>query len=285
MHQSPSRRGRCGGYGLLASCRASLCKPRLCSGCWQARATRSLRPSQGPVTRRFQMRRWSIARQKASLHCSPVAISPGTRATSKLAGARSPLISTPRWKPKRACSHLSEGSSRCCGLKWSSPASHPAGEHVYTIAAQTDSDGLLYLTVGVVREPGGSLALDGYPALVGAPASTGAASPGNLREVEDAALVTVVRRAIRNYLADAESELDADLLAGAPVSLPAAPLNMQSLDSLTWAPSGHSVRCGRARPRQAWSPVHARLRTRRRLASRPLGDSGHPDESRQLALS
>jgi hypothetical protein len=116
-----------------------------------------------------------------------------------------------------------------------------AGEHVYTIAAQTDSDGLLYLTVGVVREPGGSLALDGYPALVGAPASTGALSPGNLREVEDAALVTVVRRAIRNYLADAESELDADLLAGARVSLPAAPLNMQSLDSLAWAPSGHSV--------------------------------------------
>ena len=116
-----------------------------------------------------------------------------------------------------------------------------AGERVYTIAAQTDNDGLLYLTVGVVREQGGSLALDGYPALVGAPASTGAASPHNLREVEDAALVTVVRRAIRNYLADAESELDADLLAGAHVSLPAAPLNMQALDSLAWAPNGHSV--------------------------------------------
>ena len=115
------------------------------------------------------------------------------------------------------------------------------GQHVYTIAAQTDSDGLLYLTVSVVRATGGSLALAGYPALVGAPASTSAASPGNPREVENAALATVVRRAIRNYLADAESELDADLLAGARVSLPASPLNMQALDSLAWAPGGRSV--------------------------------------------
>ena len=116
-----------------------------------------------------------------------------------------------------------------------------ADEHVYTIAAQTDSDGLLYLTVCVVREPGGSLALAGYPAFVGAPASTGAAPQGNLREVENAALVTVVRRAIHNYLADAESELDADLRAGAHVSLPAAPLAMQALDSLEWSPNGDSV--------------------------------------------
>lgn len=115
-----------------------------------------------------------------------------------------------------------------------------AGERVYTIAAQTDSDGLLYLTVGVVRERG-RLALDGYPALVGAPASTGAAPPGNLREVEDAALFTVAKRAISNYLADAESELDADLLAGAHVSTPATPLTMQALNSLAWAPGGHSV--------------------------------------------
>jgi hypothetical protein len=115
------------------------------------------------------------------------------------------------------------------------------GERMYTIAAQTDSDGLLYLTVGVVREQGGRLALDGYPALVGAPASTEAVSPGNLREVEDATLVTVVKRAISNYLADAESELDADLLAGAHVSPPAAPLTMQTLNSLAWAPGGHSV--------------------------------------------
>ena len=45
------------------------------------------------------------------------------------------------------------------------------GEHVYTVAAQTDDAGLQYLTVSVVRTAGGSLALGGYPAFVGAPAS------------------------------------------------------------------------------------------------------------------
>ena len=44
-------------------------------------------------------------------------------------------------------------------------------EHVYTVAAQTDDAGLQYLTVSVVRTAGGSLALGGYPAFVGAPAS------------------------------------------------------------------------------------------------------------------
>lgn len=121
----------------------------------------------------------------------------------------------------------------------SRPAS--TGKRVYTIAAQTDSDGLLYLAVGVVRESGGSLALDGYPAFVGAPASTGAVTLGDPREVENAALVTVVRRAMRNYLADAESELDADLLEGARVSLPTMSLSMQTLDSLAWAPNGRAV--------------------------------------------
>ncbi len=47
----------------------------------------------------------------------------------------------------------------------------PPVEHVYTVAAQTDDAGLLYLTVSVVRTAGGSLALGGYPAFVGAPAS------------------------------------------------------------------------------------------------------------------
>ncbi|MGA7704125.1 MAG: conjugal transfer protein [Solirubrobacteraceae bacterium] len=115
------------------------------------------------------------------------------------------------------------------------------GERMYTVAAQTDSDGLLYLTVAVVRESDGSLALGGYPALVGAPISAGAVSLGDPREVENAALATVVKRALRNYLDDAESELDADLLAGAHVSLPGAPLAMQTLDSLAWAPGGRAV--------------------------------------------
>ncbi len=117
----------------------------------------------------------------------------------------------------------------------------PAGDRLYTVAAQTDSDGLLYLTVAVERGPDGSLALAGYPALVGAPAWTGAASARELPEVENAPLATVVKRALRNYLAGAGSELDADLLAGAHVSLPGAALSMQTLDSLAWSAAGRAV--------------------------------------------
>jgi hypothetical protein len=117
----------------------------------------------------------------------------------------------------------------------------PHGEHVYTVAVQTDTGGLLYLTVGVLREADGRLALAGYPAFVGAPASTTAAPPGRLREVEDSALATVVTRALRNYLARAESELAADLAVGAHVSLPGVTLALGSLDTLDWSSDGRSV--------------------------------------------
>jgi hypothetical protein len=112
---------------------------------------------------------------------------------------------------------------------------------LYTVAAQTDTAGLLYLSVGVVREADGALALAGYPAFVGAPTSTTAAAPAHLREVEEPALATVVTRALRNYLARAESELAADLAAGARVSLPEQRLMLQSLDSLDWSASQRSV--------------------------------------------
>lgn len=116
-----------------------------------------------------------------------------------------------------------------------------SGEQLYTVAAQTDTAGLLYLTVGVVREADGGLALAGYPAFVGAPAATGAVAPAHLHEVEDPALETVVTRALRNYLARAESELAADLAAGARVSLPEQTFALQSFDSLDWSSSGRSV--------------------------------------------
>jgi hypothetical protein len=117
------------------------------------------------------------------------------------------------------------------------------GEHVYTVAAQTDTAGLVYLTVGVLHPPGGALALAGYPAFVGPPASGPAQTDagGRLREVSDPELSTVVERALRNYLAGSLSELAADLAAGARVSLPGMELALQSLQSLQWAPGGGAV--------------------------------------------
>jgi hypothetical protein len=118
-----------------------------------------------------------------------------------------------------------------------------SGEHVYTVAAQTDTAGLLYLTVSVLHPAGGGLALAGYPAFVGPPASGPAQTnaDGRLREVSDPELVTVAERVLRNYLADSSSELAADLASGARVSLPGIELALQSLQSLQWAPGGSAV--------------------------------------------
>jgi hypothetical protein len=55
------------------------------------------------------------------------------------------------------------------------------GRHVYTIAAQTQEAGLVYLSVGVSRVITGRLALSGYPAFVGPPASEPATAAPDLR--------------------------------------------------------------------------------------------------------
>lgn len=114
-------------------------------------------------------------------------------------------------------------------------------QHVYTVAAQTDTAGLLYLAVTVRREPGGALSLDGYPAFVGSPTYVSAHPPQRLREVANVGLQTVVERGLRNYLAGSEANLAADLAPGAQVSLPRLGLTLQSLTRLDWAPGGGAV--------------------------------------------
>jgi hypothetical protein len=115
------------------------------------------------------------------------------------------------------------------------------GEHVYTVAAETDSSGLLYVTVPVWRTAGGSLALGGYPAFVGAPAAGSAQTQGHLREVAEPVLSTVVQRVLRNYLAESSSELEADLAGNARVSLPGLALSLVSMQHLDWAPGEGAV--------------------------------------------
>jgi Conjugative transposon protein TcpC len=116
-----------------------------------------------------------------------------------------------------------------------------AGRHVYTVAAQTDTAGLVYLTVGVARRADGALTLIGYPAFVGAPAAAPAQTFGRPVEVTDGALATVVERAMRNYLAASSGELAADLSPGARISLPSVGLTLDSTQRLSWAPDRRSV--------------------------------------------
>ncbi len=109
---------------------------------------------------------------------------------------------------------------------------------VYTVAAQTDTAGLVYLAVSVARSRSGALGLAGYPAFVGAPASGPATPGGRSREVSDPALQTVVERALRNYLADSSAELAADLTSAARVSLPAQALSLEDVQHLVWSSEG-----------------------------------------------
>lgn len=115
------------------------------------------------------------------------------------------------------------------------------GRRVYTVAAQTDTAGLVYMTIAVVREADGRLAIGGYPAFVGAPLSATGQSARTGAEVADGALIAVVERALRNYLAASPQELAADLADGAQVSLPETHLALASMQRLAWSPDHRSV--------------------------------------------
>jgi hypothetical protein len=115
------------------------------------------------------------------------------------------------------------------------------GRHVYTVAAQTDTSGLQYVTIGVVRGADGRLAISGYPAFVGAPLTQPARSVAAGGEVRDPALTAVVERALRNYLAAAPQELAADLTGAARVAVPATPQTLESMQSLAWSSDRRSL--------------------------------------------
>jgi hypothetical protein len=115
------------------------------------------------------------------------------------------------------------------------------GRHVFTVAAQTDASGLLYLTVGVMRRSDGELALTGYPAFVGSPAAGPARPAGRSPDVTDSSLATVVERALRNYLDASPGELAADLSSGARVAVPGLALTLEAMQRLSWGADGRSL--------------------------------------------
>jgi hypothetical protein len=115
------------------------------------------------------------------------------------------------------------------------------GVHVYTVAAQTDAAGLVYLAVSVVRTADGSVALSGYPAFVGAPANARSLPTAHASAVTDRGLASVVRRALRNYLASSREELAADLARGADVAVPGLALTLDAIQSLDWSGDRRTV--------------------------------------------
>jgi hypothetical protein len=115
------------------------------------------------------------------------------------------------------------------------------GDHVYTVGAETDTAGVLYLTVDVARAAGGQLELIGYPAFVGAPSTMPGVARHVAGEISEPALEIVVTRALRNYLAGAAGELAADLSPEARVASPSLPLTLESLQHLEWVAQGNTV--------------------------------------------
>lgn len=123
-------------------------------------------------------------------------------------------------------------------VSWAEVASDQAaltGGRAITIAAGVSTQPLpVYLTVTVAHEPDGPLALVGYPAFVGAPAISRDAPAIARSAVEDDAVVAVVGRALRNYLAGSAQNLEADLAPGAAVTLPTLPLRVRSVGRIDW---------------------------------------------------
>ena len=67
------------------------------------------------------------------------------------------------------------------------------------------------------------------------------APEGSQRDVADRGLRATCQRALRNYLARAADNLNADLTADAAVALPGLSLSLHRLTDLQWAPDGASV--------------------------------------------
>ncbi|ADB49870.1 conjugal transfer protein [Conexibacter woesei] len=109
-----------------------------------------------------------------------------------------------------------------------------------TVMAQTDG-GTVYLSVPVVRDGRGFLAIAAPPALVGPPAIDRERTAPAEERVEDAALAEVAGRALENYLAANQSNLLADLSPDAVVSLPGRPLTLDRVDDLTWVTPGRRI--------------------------------------------
>ena len=110
-----------------------------------------------------------------------------------------------------------------------------AGGRVITVAAGVSTQRLpVYLAVTVRHDHGQPLSLVGYPSFVGAPAVDTAAGPAPRSAVEDSAVVEVVERVVRNYLAAAAPNLKADLTDDAVVTLPTVSLRVRSVDQVVW---------------------------------------------------
>jgi Conjugative transposon protein TcpC len=129
----------------------------------------------------------------------------------------------------------SGGSQRVLWAEIASDQPALAGGRAITVAAAISTQALpVYLTVTVAHQPGEPLSLVGYPAFVGAPATSRDAPTSGRTALDDPELATVIERALRNYLAGSAANLKADLAPGAAVTLPTLAFEVRSVERIEW---------------------------------------------------
>jgi hypothetical protein len=117
-----------------------------------------------------------------------------------------------------------------------------AGGRVITVAAGVTTQATpIYLAVTVSHDRRRGLTLGGYPSFVGAPYVDLDPAQPQRAAVDDPAIAEVIHRVVANYLAGAAQNLDADLLAGAAVTLPTVQLHLDSVDQLNWTADSRAV--------------------------------------------
>jgi hypothetical protein len=110
-----------------------------------------------------------------------------------------------------------------------------AGGRAITVAAEVSTQPLpVYLAVTVRHRRDSGLALVGYPCFVGAPLVDSQSAPAPRTPVEDRAVVAVIDRVLRNYLARSAPNLKADLTPDAVVTLPTLALRARSVEQIDW---------------------------------------------------
>ena len=128
-------------------------------------------------------------------------------------------------------------------VTWTSIASteRVADAERLTVVADT-SGGLVALAVTVARDRAGKLQIQDLPAVVGWPRALPGPAPVDREPIADGPLSRMVERALRNYLRARANDLNADVLPNEVVTAPATPLEVVSVDDLSWGLPGRVVR-------------------------------------------
>ena len=115
------------------------------------------------------------------------------------------------------------------------------GDRVIVTVAVAVEHRIVHLAVPVTRTRQGLLFVPALPAIVGPPVAPRAERVPEEELVEDPDLVEVATRAVRNYISRERTNLIADLADDAVIALPALPLQVERVESVTWSQRSRRV--------------------------------------------